>query len=170
MIQKSCQYFQNKDCDFSVNLSVEDLLDEGIVEYIKHNIEYYNVSKKIVFELLETEGIENYEEVSSFISQMKLLGCRVAIDDFGSGYSNFDYLLQLNIDYIKIDGSLIKNLDQDNNAHIVVETIVDFAKKLNITVIAEYVHNEAVYEKVKELGIERSQGFFLDIPQESIEI
>lgn len=165
MIQKSCQHFEYLNCDFSINLSVEDILDKKIVEYILYNVNKYNVSKKIVFELLETEGIENFEEVSSFINKMKSLGCRIAIDDFGSGYSNFEYLLQLNIDYIKIDGSLIKNLDYDTNAQIVVETIVNFAKKLDIIVIAEYVHNEGVYHKVKELDIERSQGFLLGKPQ-----
>jgi len=168
MIQKSCQYFEHLDCDFSINLSVEDILDIEITEYILHSIKQYNVSKKIIFELLETEGIENYEEVSSFINGMKSLGCRIAIDDFGSGYSNFEYLLQLNIDYIKIDGSLIKNLDIDRNAQIVVETIVSFAKKLDILVIAEYVHNEAIYTKVKELNIDRSQGFFLAEPKNTI--
>lgn len=168
MIEKSCQYFEHLDCDFSINVSVEDILDEEIVEYISHSVQKYNVSKKIIFELLETEGIENYEEVSSFIHEMKSLGCRIAIDDFGSGYSNFEYLLQLNIDYIKIDGSLIKNLDTDKNAQIVVETIVSFAKKLDIIVIAEYVHNKDVYEKVKALNIDRSQGFFLEEPQDSL--
>jgi diguanylate cyclase (GGDEF)-like protein len=168
MIEKSCKYFEHLDCDFSINLSVEDVLNEEIVEYIIYNIQKYNVSKKIVFEILETEGIENYEEVSSFIDEMKFLGCRIAIDDFGSGYSNFEYLLQLNVDYIKIDGSLIRNLDVDRNAQIVVETIVSFAKKLNIIVIAEYVHSEEVYKKVKELNIERSQGYFLAKPQDTI--
>ena len=168
MIEKSCKNFEHLNCDFSINLSVEDILNEDIVEYIIHNIQKYNVSSKIVFEILETEGIENYEEVSFFIDEMKSLGCRIAIDDFGSGYSNFEYLLQLNIDYIKIDGSLIKNIDVDRNAQLVVETIVDFAKKLNITVIAEYVYSEAVYEKVKELNIDRSQGYFLAKPQDTI--
>ena len=164
MIEKSCQHFENIDCDFSINLSVEDILDEKIVEYISYNVKKYNVNKKIIFELLETEGIENFEEVSSFISEMKSLGCRIAIDDFGSGYSNFEYLLELNVDYIKIDGSLIKNLDKDMNAQIVVETIVSFAKRLNIVVVAEYVHSEDVYKKVKALEINRSQGFFLAEP------
>ena len=123
---------------------------------------------KIIFEILESEGIENYEEVSSFIDEMKSLGCKIAIDDFGSGYSNFEHLLKLNINYIKIDGSLIKNIDTDKYAQIVIETIVDFASKLNITTIAEYVHNESVHEKVKKLNIHRSQGFYLAEPQEEI--
>jgi len=168
MIEKSCQYFESLDCDFSINLSVEDILDAEIVEYISQSVQKYNVSEKIIFELLETEGIENYEEVSSFIHEVKSLGCRIAIDDFGSGYSNFEYLLQLHIDYIKIDGSLIKNLDTDTNAQIVVETIVNFAKRLGIIVIAEYVHNKDIYEKVKLLNIDRSQGFFLEQPKDSL--
>lgn len=168
MIEKSCQYFEHIDCDFSINLSVEDMLDEATVDFIKYNIKKYNVSKKIVFELLETEGIETYEEVLHFINQMKALGCRIAIDDFGSGYSNFAYLLELNIDYIKIDGSLIKNLDKDMNAKIVVETIVSFAKKLDMLVVAEFVHNEDIHNRVIELGIDRTQGFYLAEPQEQV--
>ncbi len=165
MIQKSCHYFEHVDCDFSVNLSVEDMMDEETIEFIKFNIEKYNVQKKIIFEILETEGIENYQEVLHFIDDMKALGCRIAIDDFGSGYSNFEYLLRLNIDYIKIDGSLIKNLDTDTNAQMIVETIVDFAKKLKVITVAEFVHNEAIDRKVKELKIDRTQGFFLGEPQ-----
>ena len=168
MIEKSCRYFEHLDCDFSVNLSVEDMMDEDIVKFIKYNIERYNVNEKIIFEILETEGIESYDEVLRFIDEMKALGCKIAIDDFGSGYSNFEYLLQLNIDYIKIDGSLIKNIDIDRNAQIVVETVVDFAKKLNKMVIAEYVHSEEVYKKVKELNIDRTQGFYLAEPQKEI--
>ena len=166
MVKKSCQYFENIECDFSINMSVEDMLDPEIVEYIKYQLEKYNVSKKIIFEILESEGIENYTEVSAFIKEMKALGCRIAIDDFGSGYSNFEHLLQLNVDYIKIDGTLIKNLDTDREAQIVVETIVDFAKRLGILTVAEFVHNTAINEKVKELFIDRSQGFYLAEPQE----
>ena len=75
-------------------------------------------------------GLDNYEQVSLFIDDMKSLGCKIAIDDFGSGYSNFEYLFKLKMDYIKIDGSLIKNIDTDINSKLIVEIIVDFAKKL----------------------------------------
>ncbi len=166
VVKKSCQYFEHIDCDFSINMSVEDMLDQEIVEYIKYKIEKHNVAHKIVFEILESEGIENYAEVSLFIRDMKELGCKIAIDDFGSGYSNFEHLLQLKVDYIKIDGTLIKNLDTDKEAQIVVETIVDFAKRLNILTVAEFVHNEAINTKVKELYIDRSQGFYLAKPEE----
>ena len=168
VIQKSCQYFQNIDCDFSINLSIEDMLHDETIEYLKEQIIFYNIAHKMTIEILETEGIENYEEVASFLTQMKKMGCKIAIDDFGSGYSSFEYLLKLHVDYIKIDGTLIKNIDTDTNSAIVVETIVNFAKKLNILTVAEFVHNKAVFEKVKELGVDRSQGFYLSEPKDDI--
>ncbi|WP_151901074.1 GGDEF domain-containing phosphodiesterase [Sulfurimonas hydrogeniphila] len=168
MLSKSCQYFEHRDTSFSVNLSIDDILDAEMVQYIQKTVKKYGVSKKIVFEILETEGIENYEEVSVFIRKMKTLGCKISIDDFGAGYSNFEHMLKLDVDYIKIDGSLIKNLETDNNAHIVVETIVDFAKKLNLVIVAEFVHNQAVFEIVKSLDIERVQGFYLAEPDKEI--
>ena len=168
MIEKSCRYFTSFDFDFSINLSVEDILDGAMVDFLKMNIQKYNVGNKIVLEVLESEGIENYEEIALFIQEMKKFGCRIAIDDFGSGYSNFEHLLKLNIDYIKIDGSLVKNIDTDLNAQLVVETVVDFAKKLNILTVAEFVHNEAILKKIKQLNVDRTQGFFLAQPQPNI--
>ena len=168
MVDKSCKFFENKNYDFSINLSVEDILNKDTVDYIKYKVTKHNVAKKIIFEILESEGIENYEEISIFINEMRSLGCKIAIDDFGSGYSNFEHLLKLNINYIKIDGTLIKNLDKDINAQVIVQTIVGFAKKLNILTVAEFVHNEEIYKKVKELNVDRTQGFFLAQPQEKI--
>lgn len=168
MIEKSCKYFENIDSDFSVNLSVEDILNKNTVEYIKQKIKEHNVSSKIIFEILESEGIENYEDISIFTKEMKALGCRISIDDFGSGYSNFEHILKLNVNYIKIDGTLIKNIDHDINAQIIVKTIVDFAQRLNMLTVAEFVHNEEVYKKIKELRIDRTQGFFLAEPQNKI--
>jgi diguanylate cyclase (GGDEF)-like protein len=165
MIEKSCSHFEEIDCNFSINLSVDDMLNHDIVQFIKTKVTQHNVAGKIIFEILESEGIEQYQEVSGFIDEMKQLGCRIAIDDFGSGYSNFEHLLKLNIDYIKIDGTLIKDLDTDLNAQIVIETIVNFASTLKIKTIAEFVHSAEIYEKVKALGIDRSQGFHLGRPE-----
>ncbi len=164
IVEKSCRHFQHIDCRFSINLSVEDMLNRETVAFIKQQVAAYDVADKIIFEILESEGIENYDDIARFIDEMKKIGCKVAIDDFGSGYSNFEHLLQLKVDFIKIDGTLIKNIHEDNDAQIVVETIVDFARKLNIKTVAEFVHNDAVYEKVKMLNIDRSQGFFLGEP------
>lgn len=165
MVEKSCRHFSNKSDHFSINLSVDDILDEETVSFIKEQIQVHGVQEQIIFEILESVGIENYSEVLNFIEEMKTLGCRFAIDDFGSGYSNFEHLLQLKIDYIKIDGSLIRNLHTDTNAIPIIEAIVYFAYKRNLICVAEFVHNSEVNEIVKKLGIERSQGFYLGEPK-----
>jgi EAL domain-containing protein (putative c-di-GMP-specific phosphodiesterase class I) len=120
----------------------------------------------VVIELVESEGIENFEHIDKFIKDVKALGCKIAIDDFGTGYSNFEYLMKLNADYIKIDGAFIKNLDTNESSQIVVQLVVDFARRMGIKVIGEFVHNDAVYQKVKEFGIDYSQGYFLGEPVE----
>ena len=119
----------------------------------------------MIFEILENEGISNYAEVSAFIDRFTRIGCSFAIDDFGSGYSNFDHLLKLNIDTLKIDGSLIKNLPHDHNTQIIVRHICDFAHEMGMSIVAEFVANEAIYSKVKELGIDASQGYYFYEPQ-----
>ena len=165
MVEKSCRHFSGKRDHFSINLSVDDILDEDTVSFIKEQIQRHGVQEQIIFEILESVGIENYSEVLSFIEEMKAFGCQFAIDDFGSGYSNFEHLLQLKVDYIKIDGSLIKNLHTDPSATSIIEAIVHFAQKRHLTCIAEFVHNAEVHEIVKQLGIERTQGFHLGEPR-----
>lgn len=166
MIEKTFLMFQNNRYDFSINLSVEDILDPKTVTFILQKLEQKDIAKRVIFEILESEGFENFEEVQEFIKQIKQRGGRVAIDDFGSGYSNFAYLLNLQVDFLKIDASLIKNIDKDSNNRIIVETIVAFAKRLGIKTIAEYVHSKEVYEIVKEIGIDYSQGFYFHEPSE----
>jgi len=114
---------------------------------------------------LRFEGIENFEEVSAFIEMMKNLGCKIAIDDFGTGYSNFAYLMRLNVDFIKIDGSIIKNIDTDENSKIVTELIVSFAKRQNIETIGEFVYKEEIFDILKDIGIDYSQGYYLGKPE-----
>ncbi|WP_299227871.1 EAL domain-containing protein [Sulfurihydrogenibium sp.] len=155
-----------KDHEISINLSVMDILNEYIVSYILNTLKNNNL--KITFEILESEGIENYTEVSQFIKNVKEYGCKIAIDDFGSGYSNFAHILNLDVDYLKIDASLIKNLDTDKNSQIVVETIVGFAKKLGIKTVAEFVHSKEVFDKVVEMGIDYSQGYYISEPKPNI--
>lgn len=153
--------------DFSVNISVEDITDANtrnmIVEALKENKEH---AGRIVFEITESENIENFKEVKEFIKEMKAYGCKIAIDDFGSGYSNFEYLANLDLDYIKLDGSLIKNIDVDKNLQIIVKTIVDFAKQLGIKTVAEFIHSKDVYDVSKKLGIDYSQGYYFSEPKE----
>lgn len=166
VIHQACNIFKNRDESFSINLSIDDIKNANTVQEIIKTIIKTKTASKIVFEILESEGIENYEEVTNFITQIKALGARIAIDDFGTGYSNFEHILKLNIDYIKIDGSLIKNINEDNKHKIIVETIVDFAKKVGSKTIAEFVCEEAIYNCMKEIGVDFAQGFYTGKPEE----
>lgn len=165
IIEKSFEHFSNKKDEFSINLSIEDILSDDIVIFLKKKIDHFKIGHRLVLELVESEGIENFDNVHSFIKEFKGYGCKIAIDDFGTGYSNFEYLMKLDVDYIKIDGSLIKNIDTDKSSQLVVELIIDFAKKMNIQTIAEFIHNDAVYKKTKSMGINYFQGYYLGEPK-----
>jgi len=165
MIEKACNYFKNSDTMFSINLNIQDITNQETVDFLVNKLEDTNTSKQVILEIVESEGIENFEEVSAFVNKMQKIGCKIAIDDFGTGYSNFEYIIKLNIDILKIDGSLIKNIDKNENLLLTVSTIVNFAKKLNIQVVAEFVHKAEIYEIIKDLGITHSQGFYLHEPE-----
>lgn len=164
VVRQACHTFADRTEDFSLNLSISDITNPSTVAFIINTIQETKTANRVVFEILESEGIENFDIASHFIEQVKSMGAKIAIDDFGTGYSSFENILKLNIDYIKIDGSLIKNIDTEERHAIVVETIADFARKINVKTIAEYVCNEAVYLKSKQLGIDYAQGFYIGKP------
>lgn len=99
---------------------------------------------------------------------LKEKGCKIAIDDFGSGYSNFEYLVRIQADIIKIDGSLIRDIDRNEGKRAIVSSIVLFTKTLGIQTVAEYVEREELYNIVNEMGIDYSQGFLFGKPQKEI--
>lgn len=164
IIEKSFHHFQHSENQFSINFDIEDILNPDIIHFLKRKIAQFRIGHRLVIELVESEGIENFEEVTQFIRDMKNLGCQIAIDDFGTGYSNFEYLMKLEVDYIKIDGSLIKNITTDKNSELVVELIVSFAQKQHIKTIAEFVHNQAVLDKISAMGVDFSQGYHISAP------
>lgn len=165
MVDKSFSYFQGTDYEFSINLSVEDILNKETLEFIYKRLAESGLGPQLIFEIVESEGIESFAEVTEFIQQVKLLGCRIAIDDFGTGYSNFEYILKMEVDYLKIDASLIKNIHKDNNSRAITETIVAFARKIGIETIAEFVHSQEVFEVEKAIGVDFSQGYHFGEPQ-----
>ncbi len=164
MIKKSFQAFINTTYEFSINLSIEDIIEYNLVEYIKSMLNLYPLANQVCFEILETEEIENYQVIADFVEEVRALGCKVSIDDFGSGYSNFSHLLNLSFDYLKIDASLIKNIHEDKDKQIIVKTIVTFAKELGIKTIGEYVESEAIYDYITQIGIDYSQGYHFSPP------
>lgn len=165
VLLKSVNYFANKDFNFSINLSLFDIYSRESTIFFTSVIDDYKIGNKIIFEFTETEQIENNAQVNYFIEKVKERGCKIAIDDFGTGYSNFDYLLKMNIDILKLDGSIIKNLNVNPQSKIIVETIVNFAKKLNMQTTAEYVCSKEIFNIVKRIGIDNSQGYYIGKPE-----
>jgi len=168
VINKTFEIFDENDLEFSINLSFEDIINQDIYKFIIDKLKKSNMGSRVTFELLESEKVKDFNQVVKFFNEVKRFGVKVAIDDFGSGFSNFSYMTKLSPDYIKIDGSLITSLDVDRNSQIVVETIVSFSKKLGIKTIAEYVHSSTVLSAVKSMGIDYSQGFYIDKPNPQI--
>lgn len=164
MLRKSIQHFQHLDAAFSVNLEVEDVLNTSSMDYLYDLIQEYQVQNKIILEITESENIEDFNDVGKVFARFKQIGVKVAIDDFGTGYSNFSYLTEFDFDFIKIDGSLIKNIHTDKNAYIIAKMIVDFAKKLDKQVIAEFIDKPEVQEVIERLGIDYSQGYLFSKP------
>ncbi|WP_456479322.1 EAL domain-containing protein [Nautilia sp.] len=168
VIKQACEKFAGMDKGFNINISIDDIIHPELVDYIVDVVKSTGTGTKIGFEILETEGIENYNIVKRFIKKVHDLGAKIAIDDFGSGYSNFKHLLSLEIDCIKIDGSLIKEVTKKEKNLIIVETIIEFAKKIGAKTVAEFVCNEEIFNIVKKLNIDYFQGFYLAKPMPDI--
>ncbi len=168
MIEKSFAMFEKSTAEFSINLTIEDILSDEITTFLCSMLEKHPIGERVVFEIVESESIENFEAVIAFITSVKKYGCKIAIDDFGTGYSSLSYLVRLNPDYIKIDGSLIRDICTNATTEIVVKNLINFAKDLGMKTIAEFVENEAIFEKVKALGIDYSQGYYFSEPKREL--
>ena len=163
ILEKSLEVLKKKsDINLSINLALEDILDGEIKSFIFENF-CDSLAKRVGFEILESE-IGNYDEVDEFIKRLKTKGVSFAIDDFGSGYSSFVRIVKLKVDYIKIDGSIIKNIDKDPTSLSILKTIVNFAKENNLKTVAEFIHNKEVFEIAKSVGVDYFQGFYLHKP------
>ncbi|WP_345986172.1 EAL domain-containing protein [Sulfurimonas sp. HSL-1656] len=168
VVDKTFAYFAGTSMQFTINLTAQDILDSDTVAYLYGKLEQSGLARNVVFEIVESESLQGMDAFETFVEAVKNRGAKVAIDDFGSGYSNFSYLLKLAPDYLKIDGSLIKEIHTDANAYAIVQTIVGFAKTLGIRTIAEYIHSEAVFDVCKTLGIDEFQGYYFGAPEKEI--
>jgi len=153
--------------DISMNISALDIELPSTQQYIFELLEEYKqYTHRVVFELLEDEGVKHFKTILDFINKVKSYGVKIAIDDFGAGYSNFERLLDYQPDILKIDGCLIKNILDDNYSLSIVRTIVAFAKEQNIQTVAEFVETKEVYELLKSLNIDYTQGYYFGKPKE----
>jgi len=171
VVEKALRDFRDLPFDVSINLSFEDFESQEVKEFLLHQLIKSPVERllvepqKLVFEVVETGHIRNYEMVVDFLKRLKERGCRIAIDDFGTGYSNLERLIELRVDYLKIDASLIRRLPGDETVRLLVEAILQFARRVGIRTIAEFVSDERIFNLVRELGIDYSQGYFVGKPE-----
>lgn len=171
VVNKSFEFFNDKkEFEFSINISVIDILNKEFLEHLINQIEKYNIGSRLVLEIVEQDSIENFDKFYTFIKKIKSYGCKIAIDDFGSGYSNFDYIIKMSdfIDYVKIDGSLIKNILEDEKTRIMIQSIIYLCSKLHIKTIAEYVESEEIKNYLSKHGVDYSQGYYIGKPKDEI--
>jgi len=150
----------------SINISIMDIENNRTLEYIYSMLDAFNYNELLTIELLETEEFNDYDVVYNFCRKIRSYGIKIALDDFGAGYSNFSHILNLPIDYIKIDASLISNIDRDKQSQIMVETIVGLAHKLNVKTIAEFVSSKEILATVKKLKVDYAQGYYVGKPED----
>ncbi len=151
----------------SINLSFEDITNPEIINYLENILKEHPYP--ITLEFLESEGLQDIEKTIRFCKRMKSYGADIAIDDFGSGYSNYDYFFDVPIDILKIDGSLVKRINE-YKGYLLLESIVSYAKKLHLHIVAEYVEDKTIFEKLKLLDVDLYQGYYIDKPKPLSEI
>ena len=165
ILQKSIAFAMRYKKDISINLSIKDIEDPQTLKLFGELFARYpDAPRLLTFELLESDAIYDYTLIKDFISIIHTQGCSIALDDFGSGYSNFAHILNLSLDYIKIDGSLIRALPIDTNARLVVRAIVELAQEAQLKTVAEFVDSYEVLQEVQRLGIDYSQGYLFSPP------
>jgi Amt family ammonium transporter len=150
----------------ALNLSGASIGDPSCLSVIKGFFKRYDVRPELVcFEITETAAIANLRAATRFIKELKSIGCKFALDDFGSGLSSFGYLKNLRVDYLKIDGSFIKDIDKDTTDLAMVQSINSIGHVMGLKTIAEFVESETILEKLREVGIDYVQGYYIDRPR-----
>ena len=166
VLEHSFSVLKHSDFDISINISAVDIehraMRDKILELLEENKQ---IANRVVFELLEDEAIKDFNLVKSFISKVKSYGVKIAIDDFGAGYSNFERLLDYQPDILKIDGCLIRDIETSSYSLSAVKSIVTFAKEQNLQTIAEFIENESIFNIVRDLGVDFSQGYYFGKPE-----
>jgi len=169
MIAKTISYFADKPYRFSINYSMSDFEDEEIINTLMgHYATYPDVFPRMDVEILESEMLTNMDRVKYVISELKKLGCRISIDDFGSGYANFFNLIELDLDILKIDGSLIKGINNSSEHYKTVKAIMGLVNEMGIDSIAEFVQDEASAQLLEKMGVTHAQGYYFGKPDADI--
>lgn len=162
IINHSFKTFAKNNLEFSINITEEDLRDTQMIDYLRNRSQKYQINpERIIIELLEDIEFDDDDLIINNILILKDMGFKIAVDDFGYANSNFGRLIKMQIDYIKIDGRFIKNMDSNPMSHKIVRSVAEFAKNIGVQCIAEHVHSKATQNLAQKLGIEFSQGYFI---------
>lgn len=166
VLEKAIEVLEIHDFNLSINLDLQDILNEDIIGLLrKLFIDKTDFAKRITIEILEHEEISDFKLIQKNLTLLKDIGFYIALDDFGSGYANFRYLINLDIDILKLDGTIIKDIDKDEMAYNVVQAIVAFSHNMDMKVVAEQVESKEEFDTVKELGVDYIQGYYLGRPE-----
>ena len=165
VLLKSFELFKNNDLTFSINFTLTDLKDKNLFVFLKLLIEKYpEVAKRFTIEITESEAIDEFDLINEYIKKLKKYGVTFALDDFGSGYSNFTQVAKLDVDFIKIDGSIIQEVLKSDRMKMLFESIVAFAKKFNLSTVAEFVSNKELFDYLHD-KVDMMQGFYIGKPE-----
>jgi PAS domain S-box-containing protein/diguanylate cyclase (GGDEF)-like protein len=158
----------NPEIEFSMNIQMEDILDARTNAFIIEHLRQSTCAERIIFELVESEELEyDDERVSRFFRKVKEQGSKIAIDDFGSGYSNYAYLMKLGVDIVKIDGSLISDIKTNINNRRITKSIINIVHELGMKTVAEFVSDKEIYNTVVMLGVDYVQGTYVNSASEA---
>lgn len=166
MIEKVFEEFEHRTETVTVNLNIQDIYNYDMLKLIFNRLSFSCRPEKYVFEIVESESITDYDYLREFTNKIHSLGAKIAIDDFGAGYSNLLHLLKVDADYIKITGEIVKDICSDSSCQEFVKIIANWCNSRNKYVVAEYVKDEQIQEKVMEYSVSHSQGYLFSKPSE----
>ncbi len=150
---------------YTINLSGSSISNNQFLNFLIDQFSRYQISPHLVcFEITETAAIANFDQARYFINELKKIGCRFALDDFGSGLSSFAYLMNLPVDYLKIDGTFVKNIIHNQISYTIVEGFNRIAHAMNLETVAEFVEDETILEKLRDIGVDYAQGYAIALP------
>jgi|JI9StandDraft_1071089.scaffolds.fasta_scaffold00333_28 EAL domain-containing protein (putative c-di-GMP-specific phosphodiesterase class I)/DNA-binding NarL/FixJ family response regulator len=169
VMDKAFIKLKDTDRELSINITQFDLEYKDFAQLVEAKLNYYNIAaSRITFEILENISLAISNQSLKTLQKLKELGCKIAIDDFGVHYSNLARLLEIQPDYLKIDGWFIKNILKNHKAYLVTKAIIELSHSLNAEVIAEFVSEKEIQDKLLEMGVEHSQGYFIGKPDPEI--